>query len=109
MSTGWPKANGRFALCAASVCAGRVRALFTLPLRIAAAADAPCCGLRPNTPASPTSPGRSGRSGGFRAADLIGFDDDRFKERAGFLRDEAVKYYRRYCSLRFFGGLVRRF
>jgi probable F420-dependent oxidoreductase len=32
-----------------------------------------------------------GRSGGFRAADLTGFDEDRFKERASFLRDEAVK------------------
>ena len=32
-----------------------------------------------------------GRSGGFRAADLTAFDENRLKERAGFLRDEAVK------------------
>ena len=31
------------------------------------------------------------RSGGFRAADLTAFDEKRLKERAGFLRDEAVK------------------
>src|SRR5579864_805103 len=35
MSIGWPKANGRLVVCA-WVCAGRVRALLALPLRIAA-------------------------------------------------------------------------
>ncbi len=32
-----------------------------------------------------------GRSGGFRAADLTGFDEARFKERAEFVREEAIK------------------
>lgn len=32
-----------------------------------------------------------GRSGGFRAADLSGFDEDRFMERAKFVNDEALK------------------
>jgi probable F420-dependent oxidoreductase len=35
-----------------------------------------------------------GRSGGFRAADLTAFDENRLKERADFLRDEAVKHGR---------------
>ena len=35
-----------------------------------------------------------GRSGGFRAADLTAFDENRLKERAGFLCDEAVKHGR---------------
>jgi alkanesulfonate monooxygenase SsuD/methylene tetrahydromethanopterin reductase-like flavin-dependent oxidoreductase (luciferase family) len=32
-----------------------------------------------------------GRSGGFRAADLTGFDETRFIERGAFVRDEALK------------------
>ncbi len=32
-----------------------------------------------------------GRSGGLPAADLTGFDENRLKERAGFLRDETVR------------------
>ncbi len=35
-----------------------------------------------------------GRSGGFRAADLTAFDETRLKQRAGFLRDEAIKHGR---------------
>jgi probable F420-dependent oxidoreductase len=35
-----------------------------------------------------------GRSGGFRTADLTAFDENRLKERAGFLRDEAVRHGR---------------